>query len=750
MPTLTIRGRLKRFRYQKPGWGIAEVEAAEASALPQDGSAHKAGLFVAVGNIEAIAPGEEAEFAGEWMVHPSYGHQFKVASSMPITPRDVAGVIGFLEQLPDIGPSRARAIAEKFGEGVWALLEGNADQLLQIPGLTESRVQTIGKAYFELRAKRDTIVLLKKIQLTDWQVAKVQEWAGTQARAAGVETRTPNHDARFTLIRNALEKNPYVWTEIRGFGFLTVDGIALAAGVGRNSPQRAAAAILYVLEEAKDEGHCFLPARELEVMLDELARVRGPIVAESLRDLLDRGQVVQEDDRVSLPWLRDTEVRVADRLRGRRIAQSIFDTARKNDTPLQSQVGRKLTYNTEQTRAIWAALDPFVTALVITGGPGSGKTTLVQAIVERATGIDIGLCSPTGKAAKRLSEASGRGAETIHRLLGVAPGGGWIHRAENPLPLDLVLVDEASMVDIELMDALLDATSADTKLVLIGDVDQLPSIGPGHVLRDVIASRNIPVVRLEHVYRQSEKSYISVNAQRMRRGEDLMLDPNAEDFFWVPCASAQDAFAQTLKLVTDVIPSRHPGIDVIRDVQVLAPQRKGDCGIFAFNAALQPLLNPLKGMKPVEARNVRGMAFRAGDKVRHIRNNYTLQVFNGEVGIVKDVTEVVQGTARVTSVAVDYGDRVVTYPTARELDEVVLHYAGTVHASQGSEYPVVVLLLHSSHSYLLSRNLAYTGLTRAKKAVYLVGDEKGLKRALKNTDVAQRHTRLAERIREGA
>jgi exodeoxyribonuclease V alpha subunit len=745
MPTCTIRGRLKRFRYQKPGWGIAEVEARDASALPQDGSQHKAGLFVAVGNIEAIAPGEEAEFAGEWMVHPSYGHQFKVASAMPTTPRDEAGVIGFLEHLPEIGPNRARAIVAKFGaEQIWAVLERTPEALLGIPGITVDRLQSIRVAYDELACKRETIVLLKTVHLTDWQIAKVQEWAGTQAKHQGAETRTPNHGARFALVREALEKNPYAWTEIRGFGFVTVDGIALASGIGRNAPQRVRAAIEYVLDEAREAGHCFLPRRELEVMLDELARVRGEGVGEAVQALIDLGRIVQEDDRIALPWLRACEVRVADRLHGRRVAQAEFESThasasfRSSGTPV-------ITYNAEQSRAIAASLNPLVTALVITGGPGVGKTECTRAIVERFDGR-VGLCSPTGKAAKRLSEASGREAETIHRLLGVEPGGGFIHNAENQLPHDMILVDEASMVDIELMDALLDATSSSTKLVLVGDVDQLPSIGPGHVLRDVIASRMIPTVRLEHVYRQGERSYISVNAQRMRRGEDLMLDPNAEDFFWLPCNDAKAAFDQTIKLVTDVIPQRH-GVDPVRDVQVLAPQRKGDCGIFAFNAALQPLLNPPKGMKPMEARNPRGMVFREGDKVRHIRNNYALQVFNGEVGIVTTIEEHVAGATRTTSVAVDYGDRVVTYPSQRELDEIVLHYAGTVHASQGSEYPVVVLLLHSSHSYLLSRNLAYTGLTRAKKAVYLVGDEKGLKRALKNTDVAQRHTRLAERIR---
>jgi len=393
-----------------------------------------------------------------------------------------------------------------------------------------------------------------------------------------------------------------------------------------------------------------------------------------------------------------------------------------------------------------------VRMVIVTGGPGVGKTHMVREVVRRceSAGLHVGLCAPTGKAAKRMTEQTDREARTVHRMLEYSPiSDDWTRNAENPFPYDVIVLDEASMLDLELCALFTDAVSESTKLIFVGDVDQLPSIGPGNVLRDCIDSHRIATVRLTRIYRQSEHSYIAENARRLNQGQEPMLDPKADDFFWHPTQDAEACFAEALRLVCDVIPDRH-GVDPIRDVQVLCPQRKGVIGIHNFNLELQQRLNPARGIRPVEARNPRGMVFRAGDKVRHTKNNYDLAVMNGEAGIITSIQEVYDEKGKpVKRAHVDYGDRVVIYPNESALLEVVLNYGSTIHASQGSEYPVVVLLCHSYNYHMLSRNLAYTGITRAKQAVYLVGDEKGLRRATKNTNVAQRFTQLARRIRQG-
>lgn len=747
-----IRGRLKRFRFQKPGWAIAEVERLGGDVGTDD-------IFTAVGALDSIAEGEEAELEGEWQLHPKFGEQFKVSTLTLTIPRDQRGVMGFLDRLPQIGPRRAQLICEHFGAAeVFAVIEANPERLAEISGLTTDHIAAIVASYQEQRDRRDLIVTLKRIGLTDWQQSKIFEWAAIQAQQSGEEKHAgaPNHAARKRCIEEALAANPYVWTEIRGFGFVTVDRIALAAGVKRTDQHRACAAIEHALEQAEQRGHCYLPGKELLGLVDELTGIRGKGAMLALQALRTEGRVVYrnyagrgDEPDVYHFRLETAEAYVAEYFQARARWPAEIEHVASEAERLRIQVG-DAELNLEQRLAVLLgqAGAGEVPAMVITGGPGTGKTTILRAVCERLEqrNLVVGLASPTGKAAKRLAEQTGREASTLHRMLRWSPDDQcWASNEQDPLPYDVVIVDEASMLDIELCQSLVAAIGETTKLILVGDVDQLPSIGPGAVLRDLIGSQVIPTVRLTHVYRQSEHSYINVNAQLMNRGRDLQLDPNADDFFWLPCVDEDAAFEMALRLVSEEIPRRH-GVDPVRDVQVLAPQRKGALGIYRFNADLQPRLNPLRP-GALEVRSPKGATFRQGDKVRHVKNNYDLGVFNGETGIIASIARVQQGKRAEIETVVDFGDRQVTYPTQGALVELVLNYGGTIHSAQGSEYPVVVVLCHSYNAFMLSRNLIYTGITRAKQAVYLVGNEKGLRKALRNTDDIQRYTQLAARIR---
>jgi exodeoxyribonuclease V alpha subunit len=683
-------------------------------------------VVTVVGHAATIAAGEWITASGEWVNDRTHGQQFKARFLRTSLPDSADGIEKYLSSgmIRGVGPVYAKKLVRAFGENVFDVIEATPDRLREIDGIGPVRAASILAAWAEQKAVREIMVFLHSHGVGTARAVRIFKTYGSDA--IQVMTENPYRLAR----------------DIRGIGFKTADAIATKLGIEKTATIRVRAGISYALTEAMDEGHCGLPTEELIPLAEKLLEVPQQLIRTALDLELHEGTVVAdqvgETPCVFLAGLYRAERTVAERLM--RLADGTLPwpwiDPDKALPWVEKHIGLALAES--QVAAIRLALMSKV--LVMTGGPGVGKTTIVKAILRivAAKGTDILLCAPTGRAAKRMTEATGFEAKTIHRLLEVDPRGGGFKRGEdNPLDCDLLVVDETSMVDVLLMQALLKAMPTRAALLIVGDIDQLPSVGPGQVLADIIASGAVPVVRLTEVFRQAAQSRIITSAHRINQGSmpDLSPPETESDFYFVQAEDPETAVVRIIELVKTRIPKRF-GLDPIRDIQVLCPMNRGGVGARSLNIELQAALNPA-GDRKVERF---GWTFAPGDKVMQIENDYDKEVYNGDIGTIDDVD------ANAGELIARFDGRSVTYGFG-ELDMLVPAYAATIHKSQGSEYPAVIIPVLTQHYAMLQRNLLYTGVTRGKKLVVLVGQRKAVAIAVRNVSGRRRWSKLAEWLR---
>jgi exodeoxyribonuclease V alpha subunit len=679
-------------------------------------------LATVVGAAATISAGEFVQASGSWVNDRTHGLQFKAAFLRVAPPTTLEGIERYLGSglVKGIGPIYARRLVAAFGEGVLDLIEQAPERLQDVDGIGPKRAARIVRGWAEQKVIREIMLFLHAHGVGTSRAVRIFKTYGADAI-------------------QVISENPYrLARDIRGIGFKSADQIASRLGIEKTAMIRARAGISYALAEAMDKGHCGLPVDELRGLAAELLEIAPEIVDEALALELREGAVVADtvDGRACafLAGLHRAERGIAERLLRLAHGPPPWPAVDAEKAIPWVEAQARLELAASQKEALRLALASKV--LVITGGPGVGKTTLVSSILKVlvAKGAKVALAAPTGRAAKRLAESTGLSAGTIHRLLEADPATGGFQRTEaHPLACDLLVVDETSMVDVPLTHGLLKAVPPRAALLLVGDVDQLPSVGPGQVLADVIASGAVPVVRLIEVFRQAARSRIVTNAHRINRGQlpELTRDPEG-DFHFVECADLEDGVPKLLEVVAKRLPARF-GLDPIRDVQVLCPMNRGGLGARSLNLELQKLLNP-----PGEVRVERfGWVFGPGDKVMQVENDHQRQVYNGDLGIVRRV-DPEEG-----KVVVAFEGREVAYDVG-ELDALVLAYATTVHKSQGSEYPAVVLPLTTQHFPMLKRNLVYTGVTRGKRLVVVVGQRRALALAVRGGEARRRWSKLKE------
>lgn len=680
-------------------------------------------LVTVVGHAAVITAGEWVTASGEWVNDRVHGQQLKARFLRTSAPTSIDGIEKYLGSgmIPGIGPVYAKKLVKAFGEKVFDIIEAEPARLREVTGIGAVRAAKITSAWADQKTVREIMVFLHS------------HGVGT-ARAVRI-FKTYGSDAV-----QVMSENPYrLARDIRGIGFKTADAIAQRLGIAKTAMIRVRAGISYALTEAMNNGHCGLPLEELLPLASELLEVEATLVQTALDLELAEGTVVA--DRVG-----ETQCAFLARLHRaeRAIAEDLLRLS-AGDLPWPSidaeralpwiEAKTGLTLAASQVEAIRLALRSKV--LVITGGPGVGKTTIVNAILRILAAKDtvLQLCAPTGRAARRMTEATGFPARTIHRLLETDPRAGGFKRDEhNPIECDLLVIDETSMVDVVLMQALLAAVPRHAALLIVGDIDQLPSVGPGQVLADIIGSGAVPVVRLTEIFRQAAQSRIIVNAHRVNQGllPDLARPEGDSDFYFVPADEPETAVARVVELVKARMPRRF-GFDPIRDIQVLCPMNRGGVGARSLNIELQAALNPA-GEKKVERF---GWTFAPGDKVMQIENDYDKDIFNGDIGYVDAVDP------EAAELVASFDGRPVTFLFG-ELDSLVPAYAATIHKSQGSEYPAVVIALLTQHYAMLQRNLLYTGITRGKKLVVLVGQKKAVAIAVRNVAGRRRWSKLAQ------
>jgi len=739
----TLQGSVERITFYNPenGYTVLRLE-------PEHGrisGADRDGLVTITGNLPETSAGEHLRLQGGWVQHSKHGLQFKVEICEQVMPATVAGIRRYLGSgmIRGIGPRLADRIVAHFGLGTMEVIEQKPEQLMQVPDIGSKRAGMIVAAWEEQKQVKEIMVFLHSYGVNTSLAIKIYKKYGDQA---------------LEIVRS----DPYrLAQDIYGVGFKTADRIARSLGLPIDHPSRIQAGVLFALSQAENEGHVFMPEIPLKEQTAALLQVESGLIQTALAGLAE-GKMVYLDHvpfsqpeqpapatptveiretpeaygklAVYLAPLYQSERGLAERLK---TLASAFPTRLSDLPPAFVPLNQDLSE--EQKSAIRMALGNPLS--ILTGGPGTGKTTALRALIEalEAAGKKTLLASPTGRAAKRLSQATGRPASTIHRLLGFTPGQGFQHGIEDPLKADFVIIDEASMLDLALAYQLIKAISPGTHLLFVGDVDQLPSVGAGDVLRDMIESNIAPVTRLGVIFRQAAHSTIITNAHRINQGQPPQFPASGGtgDFFLFPAETPEDAADWVVEVVSKRIPHKF-GYHPSNDVQVLSPMYRGPAGVNLLNERLQMVLNPPDGSK--QEKSLFGQLFRSGDKVMQVVNNYEKDVFNGDSGYVFAIDPIEH------TFVVDFEGRVVVYDWG-EVDQLVLAYAISVHKSQGAEYPVIVMPMLTQHYPMLQRNLVYTAITRARRLCVLIGNRKAIGIAVRNHQVSNRFTALDWRLR---
>ncbi|WP_270349736.1 ATP-dependent RecD-like DNA helicase [Megamonas funiformis] len=679
--------------------------------------------------LNGIAPliGQLLEIEGEWVKHPKFGQQFKATTYKTIAPTEISGIEKFLASgaINGIGPAMAKKIVAEFGEKTLEIIAKSPNELLKVPGIGKKTAEKISTSYLEQSELTEIMVWLENHGISNTYAGKIFAKYGS-----------------FAI--DIMEKDIYrLFQDIEGIGFLTADKLAFNLGIQREDKRRIISGIDYALMQLCNNGHCCIPEMALVDKTVKILQVNNQIIFTILKERIDNGslntEVVGGETLIYPPYLYYAEKKVAMRLLQ---LQQATEPLSEDNLSLFIKVWEKdnqIQLAQKQKEAIKACLHHGV--LVLTGGPGTGKTTVIKGILSilKAQGLKIRLAAPTGRAAKRLSETTGQKALTIHRLLeanNLAQDDnlqlGFSKDIDDQLDADVIILDEVSMVDIVLMHHFLNAVPDGCRIILVGDTDQLPAVGPGSVLKDIIRSQKIPAIRLDEIFRQAQTSMIIQNAHIINAGRLPDLRKQYSDFVFYELNDDTSITQKILDLCTKDLP--HEGFDVLKDVQILSPMHRFLCGVENLNLILQEQLNPKKNQDELKYSS---QTFRVGDKVMHIRNNYQKNVFNGDIGFIQDINN--------EKLTVDYFDHIVTYEK-NELNELTLAYASSVHKSQGSEYKVVIIPLSTSHYIMLQRNLLYTAITRAKQKVIIIGSKKALMTAIQSNRTQKRYTLLAERL----
>ena len=670
-----------------------------------------------VGIFHEVTVGAVLTVEGNWRVDKRYGRQFAAEKWTEELPADIIGIEKYLGSglVKGIGPKMAKLIVKHFGLETFEVIENDADRLLEVPGIGKGRVGKIRDSWEKQKDVKDIMVFLQGHGVSSTYAAKIYKQYGKES----IEK---------------VQDNPYCLADdIWGIGFKTADSIAEKLGYEKNDPRRCRSGILYTLGKLSEDGHCYAEREQLVKSAKELLQAEEEPITQALDQMIASEDLMLDDEAIFLPPFYYAEVGVANKLR--RLIETPMGNIFDSSGAISNDVGRQgqIEYDDVQLSAIRKAIGSKV--MVLTGGPGTGKTTTTLGIIAsfETLGQRILLAAPTGRAAKRMSEATGKEAKTIHRLLEFNPAEGYGRNDENPLDGDLLIVDESSMIDIILMNSLLKAVPLSMRLILVGDIDQLPSVGAGNVLRDIIDSGAVPVIRLTRIFRQAQSSRIVTNAHKINQGTfPDISNGRTSDFFFIKEEDPERAAQEIVNIVRNRIPKAYHVST--NDIQVLAPMQRSVVGATNLNIALQEAINSVG-----DSLSRGGFKYRRGDRVMQIRNNYDKDVFNGDIGTVEHVdTEERTLTVSFDGHSIEYEDS--------ELDELTLAYATTIHKSQGSEYPVVVMPLLMTHFVMLQRNLVYTGITRAKKLCIIVGTTKALAYAIHNMVVLKRNTRLKERL----